>query len=178
MPGCDASSGEIGASSPVSASRRRATDGTGVASIRRSSSAMRSPDRCATSAARVDPGERLRLDPEAERRRETDGAEHPERVFLEPRPRVADRPQQPTAEVALAAVRVDETGCVTGGGPPGDGVDGQVAPVQVSIDRVGELDAVRPPVVGIGMVGAQRRDLDIPTTGSSVSTATVPKAFS
>ena len=44
---------------------------------------------------------------------------------------------------------------------PGDGVDGHVAAGQVELDRVGELDVMRPPEVGVVVVGAEGRDLDL-----------------
>ena len=43
---------------------------------------------------------------------------------------------------------------------PGHRVDREVAPRQVELDRVAELDPVRPPEVGVVVVGPERRDVE------------------
>ena len=64
--------------------------------------------------------------------------------------------------VGGAVVRVHQPGR-TGGcrrRPPGHRVAGQVAAGEVHLDGVAELDAVRPPEVGVVVVGAEGRDLE------------------
>jgi hypothetical protein len=111
-----------------------------------------------------DGGERAGLDREVERRREPDGADHPEGVLLEPGPRVADRPEEAGRDVRHAGVRVDERrrrGRAASGriGAPGHRVDGEVAAGEVELDSVAELDPMWPPEIGVLVVGAEGREL-------------------
>ena len=88
---------------------RSPTDGAGAASSLSSSAAIRSPDRCATRLDRASIAASVAGSiVEVERRREPDGADHPEGVLLEPRERVADGPQQARRDVGAAVVRVDQ----------------------------------------------------------------------
>ena len=134
-----------------------------AASSGRISAAIRSPERCWTQVGFVpDRRERRRLDAEAERRGEPDRAEHAQRVLAEP-----GRPdRRPRAASAAPGRRGRRAGRRAGGSPaglgaPGDGVDGEVATGEVELDRVGELDPMRPSEVGVVVVGAERRDLDV-----------------
>ncbi len=110
---------------------------------------------------RADRGERGRLDREVERRREPDGADHAQRVLVEALGGIADRPQRPGGEIDLAAVRVDETRRLAGLGAPGHRVDREVAPGKVQLDRIAELDPMRPAEVGVVVVGPKGRDRDV-----------------
>ena len=70
---------------------------------------MRSPDRWATSGARAWIAASVaRVELEPERRGEPDGADHPQRILLEPGLRLADGAQDPRGDVGPAAERVDE----------------------------------------------------------------------
>ena len=108
----------------------------------------------------LDPGQRRRLHPELERGREPDGTDHPQRVLLESVARLADGSQDPGADVEDAAVRVHEGRRLAGACAPGHRVDREVAPGEVELDRVAELDAVRSAEVGVVVVGPERRDLE------------------
>ena len=136
-PRCAASSGRTASRSPGLGSSRSPTDGCGRPRAAAELGAIRSPERCASSGAPArDRGQRRRLDLEAERRREPDRAEHPQRVLLEARAR--DR--RPPAGVAprrgrATAERVDERRRSSRLGAPGDRVDGEVAPRQVGLER-------------------------------------------
>ncbi len=163
MPRCDASSGEMPASSPVSPSRRSPIDGRSAASSFSSSVAIRSPERWIDEIGLLpDPGQRRGLHPELERRGQADRPDHPERVLLETEQGVADGAQDAGADVGETRVRIDEPGRLRGLGarPPGHRVTGEVAARQVELDRVAELDPMRATEVGVVVVGAERRDLE------------------
>ena len=99
----------MAASRPVAAISRRPIEGRSAARIAVISNAIRSPERWLTSVGlRADGGQRGGLDREVERGRQPHGANHPERVLIEPFRGVADRAQGPSRQVGLAAVRVDE----------------------------------------------------------------------
>jgi hypothetical protein len=108
---------------------------------------------------RLDAGQRGGLDGEAERRRQPDGSDHPQRVLLEAGLRVADRAQRSRGDVVPSAVRVHEGRLASGAGAPGNGVGGEVPTGQVDLDHVTELHAMRPPEVGVVVVRAERGDL-------------------
>ncbi len=78
---------------------------------------------------------------------------------------VADGPQGPSGEIDLATVRVDEPRRLAGLGAPGHRVDREVAPRQVQLDGLAELDPMRPAEVGVVVVGAEGRDLDLADVG-------------
>ena len=139
---------------------RSPTDGRSAARIRSSSMAIRSPERWAASGAHErDGGQRRGLDLEAERRGEAHRPEHPQRVLLEPRARVADRAQRPRGRVREPAERVDQARRLARRRAPGHRVDGEVAAGEVGLERRPELDPVGPPEVGVVVVGPERRDL-------------------
>ena len=99
---------------------------------------------------------------EAERRREADGPEHPQRVLLEPRARVADRAQRPRARRPRAR-RTGRPGAAACAGRP-DAPQAIALTVKSRRARsassdVAELDPVRPPEVGVVVVAPERRDL-------------------
>ena len=75
----------------------------------------------------ADGGQRRGLDLEVERRRQPDGADHAEGVFMEALGGVADGPQGAGREVGLAAVRIDESRRLPGLGAPGHRVDREIA---------------------------------------------------
>ena len=139
----------------------------GAASSLSSSAAIRSPDRCATSSARVpDPGERRRLDLELEGRGEPDGADHPQRVLLEPRRRVADRAQD-AGRAHRRGRRTDRRARAArpGAAPQAIALTVKSRRARSSLDRVAELDPVRPPEVGVVVVGPEGRDLEVAVAG-------------
>ena len=109
---------------------------------------------------RLDPGQRRRLDAEPERRGQPDGADHPQGVLLEARPGVTDRPQPARLDVRQATERIEERRRAARLRPPRHRIDREVAAGQVQLDAVAELDAVRPPEVGVVVVGPERRDLE------------------
>ena len=146
----------------MSTSGRSPVDGNGAARSLRISD----PDALARQVAdelgaRPDRGERGGLDREVERRRQPDRPDHPQRVLAEPRRGVADRPERARREVGPAVVRVDEPRLAAGFGTPRHRIDREVATRQVHLDRVAELDSMRPPVVGVVVVGSEGRDLDV-----------------
>ncbi len=108
----------------------------------------------------LDPGQRARFHPEAEGRRQPDRPDHPERVLLEPCPRVADGAQDAGTCIGQPVVRVHESGRLARPGAPGHGVDGEVAAREVELDGVAELDVVRPAEVGVVVVGPEGRDVE------------------
>ena len=112
--------------------------------------------------------ERRRLDRELEHGGEPDRADHPQRVLAEPRGRITDRPKDPRLDVGDASERIDDRragrapGAAVPGrgrGAPGDGVDREVAPGEVELDVVAELDPVGTPEVGVVVIGPEGRDL-------------------
>ena len=165
-----ARSGAIASRTPLSARRRSPIDGRSA----RSSFVELHGDPLAGQVAderrgRLDRGEGPRLDRPAERGREPDGPDDPERILLEPLARLADRPDRASDDVRLAAERIDQAwprpraipGDV-GSGAPGQGVHREVAPRQIGLERRPELDPVRPPEVGVVVVAPERRDLVLP----------------
>jgi hypothetical protein len=106
--------------------------------------------------ARGDRRERRGLDLEAERRGEPDGPEHPQRVLLEPGTRIADRAQRPGGGIGEPAERVDEARGLARRGAPGHRVDGEVATREVGVERRPELDPMRPAMVGVIVIAAER----------------------
>ena len=64
----------------------------------------------------------------------------------------------PRREIALAAVGIDER---VGERIVGDGVHGEVAPLQILVERAHEDDRVGPPPVAVGAFAAVGRDLDV-----------------
>ena len=56
-------------------------------------------------------------------------------------------------------MRIDERGLRPGRPAPRDRVDREVAPGEVDLHRVAELDAMGPPEVGVVVVGTERRHL-------------------
>ena len=108
----------------------------------------------------ADRGEGRRLDRELEDRGESHGPHHPQRVLGESRSRVADGTQRPPLDVRDPVERIDEAILhLVRLAPPGDGVHREVAPRQVEPDVVAELDPMRPPEIGVVMVGPERRHL-------------------
>ena len=101
-----------------------------------------------------------RLDRELQGRGEPGRPDHPQGILAEPRVRVADRPEDAQGEVGPTVVRIHEPGRIAGSSAPGHRVDGQVAPSQVLVDRVAELDPVRSPEVGVVVVASEGRDLE------------------
>ena len=101
---------------------------------------------------------------ERQRGGEADRPDHPERILLEPGERVAARAEQPCRDVGRAIERVDQRR-LRFAGPgiraPGDRVRGEVAPGEVLLDRVAELHPVRPAVVGVLVLAAEGRDLEL-----------------
>ena len=159
-PACTASSGRTAASRPVDAMSRSPTEGRSAARIRSSSIATRSPGEVGGERrARGDRRERRGLDLEAERRGEAHRPEHPQRVLLEPRARVADRAQRPRGRVREPAERVDQARRLARRRAPGHRVDGEVAAGEVGLERRPELDPVGPPEVGVVVLAPERRDL-------------------
>ena len=154
---------EIGASRPVSPSSRRPTDGRGAAE----QLVELGGDPLAREVARParpvpDPGQRLRLQLESERRRQPDGADHPQGVLLEAR----RRSRRPRGGPVRRRRHRPPYGSTSAGrlsrarGAPGHRVDGEVAAGEVELDRVAELDPVRSPEVGVVVVGPEGRDLE------------------
>ena len=151
-------------------------------SSRSSSAAIRSPDRwavsgaCARIAARV-AGSML----EAERGREPDRAQTsaarpPRTARPGRRRRGSDRaPMSATPSYGSTSRRL---GGAARRPAPRDGVDREVAPGEVDLDGVAELDPVRPSEVGVVVVLAERRDLAAVRPGRRRARATVPNAFS
>ena len=108
-----------------------------------------------------DPGQRLGFELEPERRRESDGADHAQRVLLEAgrrsrRPRAGGAPRR---RIGRRTGR-SRPGRLARSGAPGHRVDGEVAAREVELDRVAELDPVRSPEVGVVVVGPEGRDLE------------------
>ena len=108
--------------------------------------------------------------PRSERRREPDRPDHPERVLFEARPRIADRAEDTSRRVGAAAVRIHQGRALAVGRParvgaPGHRVDREVAAREVGLDGVPELDPMRAPEVGVVVVLAERRDLDVAMVG-------------
>ena len=111
--------------------------------------------------SRADPGERLGFDLELERRGESDGADHPQRILLEPGRRIADGAQDAGARIEGSAVRIDQRGRLARAPAPGHRVDREVAARQVGFDRIAELDPMRTAEVGVVVVGPEGRDLEV-----------------
>ena len=127
-----------------------------------SSAAIRSPDRWATRSARARiPASVVGFDLELERRGESDGADHPQRVLLEPGRRIADGAQDAGSRIERPAVRVDQRGRLARAPAPGHRVDREVAARQVGFDRIAELDPMGTPEVGVVVVGPEGRDLEM-----------------
>ena len=145
----------------MSASSRSPTDGRSAASSLPSSAAIRSPERWATSAARS----RIAASVagsivKPERCGEPDGADHPQRVLLEPCRRVADRAQDARGDIGAPVERVDSAGAGRAVAS-GLGVAPQAIALTVKSRRarssssdVAELDPVRPPEVGVVVVAS------------------------
>ena len=106
----------------------------------------------------LDPGQRRGLDREVVGRREPDRPDHPERVLLEPDPRLTDGPQRSGLEVAPAVVGIDQRRGHARDRSPGHRVDREVAAREVELDRVAELDRVRTAEVAVLVVAPERRD--------------------
>ena len=104
----------------------------------------------------ADGGQRFRLDLEVQRRRQANRPNHSQGVFVESAVRVADGPKQSPGQVRASAVRVDEERFLARPAAPGHGVDGEVAPGQVLLDRIAELDAVGVAVIRVRDVAAER----------------------
>jgi hypothetical protein len=121
----------------------------------------------------ADRGERLRLDLEPERGRQPDRTNHPQGVLAEAPVRISDRPQDACREVLAAPEQVDEPRRVARRATPGQGVDGEVPPRQVLLDRRPELDRVGVAEVGVGDVPAEGRYLVL-GTGLSDDDRAVP----
>ena len=99
---------------------RSPTDGIGAASSLSSSVAIRSPDRWPTSDDRAwIPASVAASTPKPERRGQADRPDHPQRILLEPGPRVADGAQDAGRGVGAAAVRVHEDRALAVGRPAG-----------------------------------------------------------
>ena len=120
--------------------------------------------------------ERRRLDGELEGRGEPNRPDHPEGILPEPRRRVADGPEDPGVDIGQPVVRVDERGGLAGSRAPGHRVHREVAAGEVELDRVAELDPVRPPEVGVVVVAPERRDLE--DARRRDAPPTVPNRFS
>ena len=153
---------EIGPSSPVSAMQpkpdRRRRRGEQLVELGGDPLARQVADQLGPC---LDPGQRGGFDPELEGRRQPDGPDHPERVLLEP----ARRARRRRAGRARSDVEAPPYGSMSaaaspGRAAPGHRVDREVAARQVDLDRVAELDPVRPPEVGVVVVGAEGRDLE------------------
>ncbi len=109
----------------------------------------------------LDPGQRRGLDPELERGCEPHRPDHPERILLEAHAGVADGPQEPPLDVGQTVVRVDQPRRIARSCAPCHGIDREVAPGEVDLDRVAEFDPVRPPEIGVLVVRAEGRDLEV-----------------
>ena len=176
IPRWAARSGEIGASRPVSLSSRSPTDGTGARQQlvelggdplarqvgdelgacldRRPASPARSRSRASPPAGPPGPsGARPPRTAPADRRRRAGR-----------RPRTSARPPYGSTSAGRLARP----------GAPGHRVDREVAAGEVELDRVAELDPVRPPEVGVVVVGPEGRDLERPRRRAG--RATVPNA--
>jgi len=92
------------------------------------------------------------LDIQPELDSQADRAQQPQRVLGEALGRAANRPDQTRLQVGLAAERIDQ---LPAADVLGDGVDGEVAPTQVAVERVAELDVrlPRPWLIPLGAVG-------------------------
>ncbi len=158
---------ELGARSARAARSRTAAGARPTASARpsslSSSAAIRSPDRWATSSARVaDPGQRRRLRP----RTRASSASRTARIIRSASSsnRVAGSPTaRRTRAPASSAPPYGsiERGRLARPGAPGHRVDREVAARQVELDRVAELDPVRAAEVGVVVVGPEGRDLEV-----------------
>ena len=120
--------------------------------------------------AGLDPGQRRRVHAESERRGEADGPDHPQGILLESDPRVTYSAQDTRCRVGATVVRVHDDGDLAVRRParigaPGHRVDREVAPRQVGLDRVAELDTVRASEVGVVVVLPEGRDLDVTVVG-------------
>ena len=155
MPREESRSTRAGAARPRAPERR-------AASRARRRSARRTGGRRARPGPRSPPAVAGSMR-EVERGRQADGADHPQRVLAEPRAS-GRRPSRRirASEVAPAVVRVDESERLAGSSAPGHRVDREVAPGEVGLDRVAELDPVRSPEVGVVVVGPEGRDLERP----------------
>ena len=78
--------------------------------------------------------------------------------------RIADRPKKSASQVLAPAVRIDEARLLARLAAPGHGVDGEVAPGQVLLDRIAELDTVGVAVIRVRDVTPERRDLVLGTS--------------
>jgi hypothetical protein len=104
------------------------------------------------------------LDREPVGRREADCAHHPEGILLEPPIRLADGPDQTARDVRSATVRIDESRRRRSiRRTPRQRVHREVATGEIGLDRRPELHPVRPPEIGVVMVGPERRDLVLVT---------------
>ena len=115
--------------------------------------------------ASLDPGQRRRLHAEPQGRREPHRADHPEGVFLEAGPRVADGAQDAGSGIDDPAVRIHERRALPVGRPSGRSaprhrIHGEVAAGQVRLDRVAEFDPMRSAEIRVVVIDAERRDLD------------------
>ena len=167
-PGCGASSGgDRGEQSGVGQEPqpdRRPVRGEQLPQL----VAMRSPDRCRDDVGRVvdrrpaSPARSSKSSVAARRTaRSIRSASSSKRVRG-----IADRPQE-LVRRGRPGRRAGRRG--VGGSPgccaPGHRVDREVAPGEVELDRVAELDPVRPAEVGVVVVGAEGRDLDLGDVG-------------
>ena len=161
------------ARSPVSASSRSPTDGVPAASSLSSSVAIRSPERWRDQLGRrLDAGQRRGLDVEARASRRAARSRTIRSASSSNRCRwIADRTQQ----VRRGCRRRRRTGPRAPGEPAASAVAPHAIALHVrsrrarsTLDRVAELDPVRPTEVGVVVVGAERRDLvDVATVDGS-----------
>jgi len=108
-----------------------------------------------------DPGQRVGLDLELKRRRQPNGADHPERILPESRGRIAYSPKDPRTGVERSSVRVDQRRFLARTPAPGHRIDGEVSACKVRFDRIAEFDPMRPAEIGVVVVGAEGRDLEM-----------------
>ena len=156
----------------LGSARRSPTDGRGAArrriELRADPLAREVVDERGVGADRV---QRRGLDLDVERRREPHRPEHAQRVLAEPGAGVADRPQDAAARGRRRrrtgrrsrvhrANRRPSAGRSVAARAPRDGVDREVPAGEVGPEVVPELDPVRPPEVGVVVLGAERRDLE------------------
>ena len=156
-------------SSPVSASSRSPTDGRSARE-----QLARAPPRSARRTGAPTSGACSRIAAsvagsivEPERRGEPDGADHPQRVLLEPRAaarrrragrRAATSARPPNGSTSAGAARAG-VGAGVGVAPQAIALTVKSRRARSTLERRPELDPVRPPEVGVVVVAPERRDL-------------------
>ena len=156
------SSGRKCSARPVSTQNHRPAAGWSSTISLSSSSRIRSADTISQpSGAGHDGGYQAGLRFEAEAGDEAGGAQHAQRVVAEADLRGERGAQDAVGQVERPAVGIDQHRMAVGraGQLEGDGVDREVAPSEIVVDRVGERHLRLARVVDVD-VGAKRRDLE------------------